>query len=283
MGFLHTKAAQARKNNVRLEVTRLEDRTVPSTLAAEFAGQGVWRYMDGQGWKHLTAANATLVACASDGYVVAEFKNLGAASGVWRFSDTEGWRHLTTATNATILDVDTSGDVVGAFQGWGVWRFEDKTGWQQLTPADASLLAIDRLGHVVGEFTSGVWLDNGSWVHLTADHASALEMAGNDYVVGAFQDGVYRWMNGQQQHISFALANSVGIDDNGYVVGSFNSGIWRLESFWQHLNSSPVPQVWISSVTYPGEVVALTGNGIWGYTNSWFVVTFAVPTSMDYA
>jgi hypothetical protein len=283
MSFFRTQSAQARPKNVRLEVTKLEDRTVPSTLVAEFAGQGVWRHTNNGGWQQLTSANATLVACASDGYVVAEFKNLGAASGVWRFSDTEGWRHLTIATNATILDVDTSGDVVGEFQGWGVWRFEDKTNWQQLTPVDATLLAIDRLGHVVGEFTSGVWLDNGSWVHLTADHASALEIAGNDYVVGAFQDGVYRWMNGQKQHISFALANSVGIDDNGYVVGSFNSGIWRLESFWQHLSNGPVPQVWISSATVPGEVVALTGNGIWDFNNNWNLMIFSVPTSMDFA
>jgi hypothetical protein len=238
MSIFHTKADQARKSNVRLEVTRLEDRTVPSTLAGNFS-DGVWRHTDAHGWQHLSTGNAAIVACASDGSVVAEFNNLGFFSGVWRFEDATGWQHISYA-KASILDIAAGGHVVGEFQGSGVWRFEDATGWQHLTYADASLLSIDRYGTVLGEFSSGLWVDrNNNWILLTSAHASALEIAGNDYVVAEFQGvGVFRFEFTQGWlHLTSADATSVGINDYGTVVGNFSNGEWRYQdaSGWRHL------------------------------------------------
>jgi hypothetical protein len=50
----------------------LENRDVPSYLAAEFPGQGVWLYSPDGSWRQLTAANVSLVATDSYGEVVAE-------------------------------------------------------------------------------------------------------------------------------------------------------------------------------------------------------------------
>jgi hypothetical protein len=71
---------------VRLEMTQLEDRTVPSALAVEIPGSGVWRYIDYGGWTHLTSANASLVAVAHIGDVLAEFPG----HGVRRYQDWTG-------------------------------------------------------------------------------------------------------------------------------------------------------------------------------------------------
>jgi hypothetical protein len=294
MSFFRTKSAQARPNNVRLEVTPLEDRTVPSTLVAEFAGQGVWRKEYHQPWQQLTSANATIVACSSDGNVVAEFKNMGANSGVWRFEDKTGWEHLTTSTNATILDINDYGLVVGEFQGYGVWRFSESRGWQHLTGADASLLGIDRLGSVVGEFVNGVWLYTdvqGSWQHLTPAHASALEIAGNDWVVAEFQGyGVYRWHGFFQPPLTHLDAISVSIDDNGYVAASFQGygqldGVWRYILNWERRSYVPASKIFISSASVPGEMVGLFSSGIWEYDPlpmQWNHFT-GIPVSMDFA
>ena len=55
----------------------LEDRSVPTFLAAAFPGQGVWGYNDG--WRQLTAANASLVAADPYGHAIAEIPG----QGVW--------------------------------------------------------------------------------------------------------------------------------------------------------------------------------------------------------
>ena len=44
----------------RPELTLLEDRTVPSTLAAEFAGSGVWRFEDATGLRDINTPESQL-------------------------------------------------------------------------------------------------------------------------------------------------------------------------------------------------------------------------------
>jgi hypothetical protein len=93
-------------------VEQLEDRSVPSTLAAEIPGSGVWRWMDSTGWKQLTPTDVSLVACDSRGDVVA---------------------------NASQVAIDANGDVAALIHNFGVWRFEDSTGWQMLNQDDAGI------------------------------------------------------------------------------------------------------------------------------------------------
>ena len=80
-----------------------------------------------------------------------------AGDGVWRPPKRIGVataRYSTTA-NASVLDADANGDVVGDFPGAGVYRYEDATGWVQLTPADASQIAMSGAGIVLAEFVPG--------------------------------------------------------------------------------------------------------------------------------
>src|SRR5947209_3494755 len=77
---------------VRLRLEALEGRDVPSYLAAEFPGQGVWRYAPTDGsWRQLTANNASQVAADAAGEVVAAFPG----QGVWLCDPAYQWHQLT--------------------------------------------------------------------------------------------------------------------------------------------------------------------------------------------
>src|SRR5437868_6004675 len=115
----------------RLEA--LEGRDVPSFLAAEFPGYGVWRIQDGAGWQQLTAANASQVAADSAGDVVGEFPG----QGVWLYSS-GAWKQI-TANNAASLAMAYSYEqtlhsgtfihiyVVAQFPGQGLWLYDNFT------------------------------------------------------------------------------------------------------------------------------------------------------------
>jgi hypothetical protein len=277
-------SSEGRSARARLSLEALEDRTVPSTLAAEFQGYGVWRYEESTGWRQLTAANATLVAAGSHGEVAAEFQGYG----VWRYEDNTGWQHLTNS-DASILDMRTNGNVAAEFQGSGVWRYEDKTGWQHLTGANASLLNIDRNGDLVGEFQgSGVWRfeDSTGWVQLTKANASSLDIADNANVVGEFQgSGVWRFQDGTGwSHLTAADAAYVHINEVGNVMGDFKGyGVWRYEDAtgWKELNNADASLGGIAAAASDSEVAGAFSSGVWLYdTTGWHQLTSAVPTAM---
>jgi hypothetical protein len=166
----------------------LEDRTVPSTIAAQIPNSGVWRFEDGIGWQHLTAANASLVASASNGGVAVAIPG----SGVWRWEDTTGWMRLTSNLPSS-LAISSNGEVVGEFPfagvwrfndgfGWGVWRFQDGVGWQKLTAAKAALVGISSVtqaGETVGLFAGfQLWYFNSSgWRLLTGAQVTDIDFA----------------------------------------------------------------------------------------------------------
>ena len=71
---LHQLLPPARNpTTCRLAVEELEDRLVPSTVVAEFPGNGVWRYEDTSGWKQLTTAQASNISFNANGNVVGAF------------------------------------------------------------------------------------------------------------------------------------------------------------------------------------------------------------------
>ena len=143
----------------------LEDRDVPSTLAAEFPGHGVWSYASGT-WQQLTTNNASQVAADAGGDVVAEFPG----QGVWLFSGGT-WQQI-TANNASGLAIGYSTgindykepfgyrmiSVVAEFPGQGLWSTASPTTstasrttptGSELTANNAATEAIDGNGHVV--------------------------------------------------------------------------------------------------------------------------------------
>jgi hypothetical protein len=156
----------------------LEGRNVPSCLAAEFPGQGVWMYSAGA-WTQLTAANASQVAADDVGDVVGEFPG----QGVWLFSG-GAWQQI-TANNASSLDIGYSSgisshespyriiSVVAQFPGQGLWRYTrsnvlgyDTAAWQELTANNAATEAIDGNGNVVANFPG-----QGTWFFGTSSYA----------------------------------------------------------------------------------------------------------------
>jgi hypothetical protein len=237
----------------------LEDRDVPSYLAAEFPGQGVWRYESTSGtWTELTTNNASQVAADTNGDVVAAFPG----QGVWLCTPDNAWRQLTAATAAS-LDVaycrwgDSNGiangviGVVADVPGQGLWRFSqamynagqgwilaDNIGgrWIQLTANDATSEAIDQKGNVAAAFSgAGVWRfqDSTGWQQLTAANASDVAMRaivdGPSSLAAAFPGhGVWRFRDGTGwQQLTASDAATVGINGNGDVVGEFaGSGVW---------------------------------------------------------
>jgi len=248
---------------------RLEDRQMLSTMAGEFPGLGVWRYMNSTGWQQLTAANATVLDICDRGSVTGEFPGYG----VWRYMDSTGWQQLATA-DATSIDIDCNGDIAGEFPGMGVWRFEDATGWQQLTAADSISVGINDHGDVVGEFPGlGVWRfeDATGWQQLTSIDATMVSVDGNARVVGEFpRIGVFRFgdSTGWQQ-LTSAYATSICTDTYGDVVGAFpGMGVWRFEDArgWQQLTGSYATTV---SINCNSEVTgAFPGYGVWSFTDS---------------
>jgi hypothetical protein len=285
----------------KLEV--LEDRTVPSFVAAAFPDQGVWRYDTAAAtWQQLTANNsATQLAADSGGDVVAEF----AGQGVWLY---HGFWQEITANNASVLDLgytsvfrgpnigqQTSIFVVAEFPGQGLWRYTNvvsntffNIGWTEITTNNASHAAIDNNGNVVAEFPGqGVWFNTngGDWRQLTASDASSLAIgatpAGTSFVAASFPGyGVWRIQDGGgwvQLTANFTITLSIGA--NGDVVGEFQgSGVWSfLDSTaaatagwgkgWNHLTAADATLVGIdANGNFVGQ---FAGSGIW-YDNVGF-------------
>jgi hypothetical protein len=251
----------------------LEDRDVPSYLAAEFPGRGVWGHDSVTGtWTQLTAAEASQVAADSNGDVVGEFPGQGVglySAGAW-------WQ--ITANNASVLSIgfrtgatDLGGShtywqisVAAEFPGQGLWAYycHNVPGtvvaqWQQLTENNASLVAVNGNGHAVAEFPGqGVWIDDAvGWSWLTPSDATCLATGcapdprnpPNAYpfwpaaVVASFPGyGVFRiWEN---------------------MIGQV--GGWP----WEQLTANTATAL---SVNRYGDVVGkFPGQGLWSYTAS---------------
>ena len=173
-----------------------------------------------------------------------------SGEGVWRYSASTGWQSLHTA-DASQVAVDARGDVVGEFPGYGVWRYEDAIGWRQLTAAEATQVAIAGNGIVAAEFQGyGVW---------------------------RFEDAV-AW-----QSLHTGDASQVAVDARGDVAGEFPGyGVWRYEDAtgWQQLTAAEAAQVAIAG---NGIVAAeFSGYGVWRYEDatSWRQLTAAQATGV---
>jgi hypothetical protein len=198
-----------------LAVDNLSDKTVSVLLdttaagagAASFAAQQTFAIgnvaysvavgdFNGDGRPDLAAANNTDKTASVLLDTTAPFFNTTpvvvgqfGTTGVWRFNQTTGGFTQLTPVNASRLAVDPLGDVVGTFKGAGVWLFQPSVGWKQIGTADASLLAMDALGDVVGSFPgAGVWLFRpaAGFRQIGNSDASALAMDAQGDVVGTF-------------------------------------------------------------------------------------------------
>jgi hypothetical protein len=112
-----------------------------------------------------------------------------ASQGVWEFNRTNNtWAQLTSA-NASLLAADPQGDVVGEFPGYGLWEYRPAGGWKQLNGVDATALVMAPDGEVVSEFPGygvGAYLPAFGWRSLTGANASLLAVDANGNVAGEF-------------------------------------------------------------------------------------------------
>jgi hypothetical protein len=281
------------QDTARPRLEELESRDVPSYLAAAFPGHGVWGWTPQTGgWQQLTAANASLVAAASDYEVVGEFPG----QGVWLYSG-GAWRQL-TANNASGLGIagyfnsDTirwTTYVVAEFPGQGLWRFSItfnqlapvSAAWQQLTANNATLQAVDSRGGVAAEFPGwGVWrfADGAGWRQLTGNDATclALGLGYTTFVAAEFPGwGVWRYAdNAGWQQLTPGNATALAVDNNyGTVVATFpSSGVWSYgESYgylnpgwgpgWNHLTGADAAFVGFDA--NGGVYGQFNGSGLW--------------------
>jgi hypothetical protein len=277
-------AAAGASHRVRPRLEELESRDVPSYLAAEFPGQGVWRYdytyygtyppfpVAGS-WRQLTANNASLVAADRNGDVVAAFPG----QGVWLYRGGT-WQEITANNGAVGLDIafhsvplfpspvsnflNTIIVVVAEFPGQGLWRYSLTTAgtspaatanWMELTANDASTEAIDLNGVVAATFRGwGVWrfADNTGWQQLNTADATSL-------AIGANTTFGPPWI----------------------VAALTGQGVWRFldGTGWQQLSTADASTVATEPYGYYQPVIAeFPGSGVWYYWSvEWIHATAA--------
>jgi hypothetical protein len=234
---------------VRPTLDTLEDRTVPSTVVADFPGYGLYTYNPTvQSWHLINGHDPSAMAVDPfTGDVAATFPGVGTA--LWK-SSTNHWQ-LLTQSSASLLSMSWGGqEIVGEFPGYGLWKFRPSQGWTHLTLADASSLATDVVGNVVGEFPHyGVWLfaaATNTWSQITPSDASQVIFADDGFVIGEFP-GYGVWGDhdgGNWTQLNTADASMLaGAGNGGMAAATFtgygtyaygvSSGAWYL------LNTSP--------------------------------------------
>jgi hypothetical protein len=298
--------ALRRSSSTRPRLEVLEDRDVPSFMAAEFPGYGVWRCQDGGAWQQLTAANASQVAADSAGDVVGQFPG----QGVWLYSSSTGvWTQI-TSNDAASLAMGYSSEptlhsgtfihvyVAAQFPDQGLWLYNDFTviappaqgggtsqsaSWQLLTPSNASTEGVDTNGHVVAEFPGyGVWLYGAGingWQQLTPSDATSVAIGSTLFdhsrVAATFPGyGVWRFVDTQGwQQLTASDAATVSIGPHGDVAAAFAG-----YGVWSYLDSSAAAAAgwgggWIHLTGANASGVGIDANGnVYGLFNGgiWF-------------
>jgi hypothetical protein len=257
----------------RFEV--LEDRTVPSTVVADFAGHGLWRYDTVQRqFQSLGTPDASALAVSKLGpAVVAVFPHYGT----YEWTQHQGW-HRITPVEATHVAVAGPGNIVAAdFPGYGIYVGDGNNSWKQLTTARSSILDVDAAGDVVGEFPGyGVWFNEASshaWKNLTHyDATQTLFVSTGTVVVDVRGYGLneYTDYNGAWQRLTPVDAVSVsGID--GYLTASFAGyGTYSLSGGqWTRIKTGAGTLIGAGSAF---AACVFPGQGTWFYdygTDQW--------------
>jgi hypothetical protein len=109
--------------------------------------------------------------------------------GVQEYDHAGGSMKQLTPANASLLATDPNGDVVGEFPGYGLQLYRPTTGWQPINGVDASALAMNAQGEVVACFPGygvGIYSLASGWKTLTPSAASLLAIDSLGDVVGEF-------------------------------------------------------------------------------------------------
>ena len=243
----HTRA------NARPRLEELESRDVPSYLAAEFPGHGVWQYHTAGGgtWTQLTTNDASQVAANGIGEVLADFPG----QGVW-LASYHGWKQLTPANATGLALVSARGfdqahqpyqmtGIVAEFPGQGLWpassatsapRPPTRAGSSSRPPRPRRRPSTPTAAYAASFTGQGVWFfGEAGWRQLTGVDATSLaagapaDGSGPSAVAAAFAGyGLWRFQDGGGWvQLTAANASMVGINDNSDVVAEFPGwGVW---------------------------------------------------------
>jgi hypothetical protein len=269
----------------RPALERLEDRTVPSTVAGDFStANGVWRWDSVLGWGHISNMEATQLAVDGAGDVFGKF-----ADGLWRWdATTMGWQKL-SGLSVTEFQVTSGGVLYADFGMMGTWRWSF-AGWQQITSQDVSGMAVSDSDAFFGRYDAGVmgtwrWTPMAGWSLLTGNRPDVLRADGmGDFVgvyntfIGATMKGSWRWSpTTGWARLSTAAPNTMDVSTNGVVYEDRGSaGIWRYDPSMGSPMFTKISDYWPASfqafnATPDGSlffVDSFTGKYIGWYYNS---------------
>src|SRR5207302_1408859 len=112
-----TRPMTANRYTLRPHLEVLDERLVPSTVAAHSGAGGLWRFSDARGWEVLTYADPVAISVGVTGDVAADF----GGGGLWLFTNAGGWDFLTYSTPQTFSA--GVGEVVCDFGTGGLWAY----------------------------------------------------------------------------------------------------------------------------------------------------------------
>jgi hypothetical protein len=256
----------------------------------DIPGHGVYLYSSPSVWAHISNRDAQALAINNNysgsglpGEVVADFKGLGLNT-----YNNGTWTSLHSA-DATKVDIDPQGDVVGEFPGQGVWLRYANGSWSQITTWNASLVCIASNAVVAAEFpNAGVWVYNKGWAQLTGANASSIDMDDGGNLVGEFP-GIGVWIHdagGSWKRLTRNDANQVAIG-GGIVAASFpfpNQGMWVYNlttNSWSHTTTALPSVIAVDAMREVVGEYGVSSGGIWIYQNgSWTHLTSASNVSL---
>jgi hypothetical protein len=175
--------------------------------------------------------------------------------GVWRCQDNGTWQQLTTA-DATQVAADRTGNVVGQFPGHGIWLYSNSTkNWQQINTLDSSTLAI-------GEYYFEIW-QRGTYFSTIIHNYVAAEFPGggvwlfDNYTLD--QQYSYHYNSASWTQLTPSSASAVAVDANGHVVAEFPGyGVW----LYGQLGNGPWYQLTTSDARSLANAAALFGSSL---------------------
>lgn len=233
------------------------------------------------GWNHLTGAWAQSLSVSEFGNGVVVVASI-PGYGTYAYTTGYGWAQLTPAVTSHVA-VDGP-YTVADIPGYGVYLYNNNAnGWTHLTSVDASALAVDSSGDVVGDFYNyGVYENSGGgWYQLTRAVASqiAINSRGQVFVeLPGYGVHLFDPASGWSALTPSTLdATSLAMNNNGYPAASFypwGTYILHNDGVWEKISGAAASQV---NVDAAGDIIGeFPGYGIWLYDGStWSQLTGA--------